>query len=141
MKLTRIVLLDENKKIIFMLTEPCRAQSSETPCDQLRLGEMSFQREYSFIAPGSFLTQSAPGYRITKHIEPSRFNWGHLRDNVYIYCPPCACQVATALDICQYRDSKDKVEFIIRIDPQQITSCSMSASRIEGLISVIEQLK
>lgn len=152
-----------------MLTEPCRAQSSETPCDQLRLGELSFQRQYSFITPGSFRTQSAPGYRITKHIEPSHFTYadlkkyavnldeiklhaitngdpvpkvdGRFRVNVYIYCPPCACQVATALDICEYRDRKDYVEFKIRIDPQRMTSCSMSVSRIEGLISVIEQLK
>ena len=151
-----------------MLTEPCRAQSSETPCDQLRLGEMLFQRQYSFITPGSFRTQSAPGYRITKHIEPSRFTYtdlgkysedldemkvhaiangdpepevdGRLRVNVYIYCPPCACQVATALDIRQYRERKDYVEFKVRIDPQQMTSCSMSIYKIEGLISVIEQL-
>ena len=169
MKLTRIVVLNEKPEIFFMLTEPCRAQSSETPCDQLRLGDMSFQRQYSFIGPGSFRTQSAPGYRITKHVKPSRFTYidlekyvenldelklhsmidgrpapnvaGHLRVNVYIYCPPCACQIATALDICQYSDRKDFVEFNIRIDPQQMTACSMSVSRIEGLISVIEHLK
>lgn len=153
-----------------MLTGSCRAQATETPCDQLRLGRMSFsRREYSFIAPGSVSTRSAPGYRITRHIEPSRFTSADLekyieareqilaysltagefapkedsqyRVKVYIYCPPCACQVATALDICQYRDKESFVEFYIRIDGYQMSSCSTSVSGIDGLISIIEFIK
>ncbi|KAL9134544.1 MAG: hypothetical protein Q9175_004272 [Cornicularia normoerica] len=130
---------------------------------------MSFQSQYSFIAPGSFLTHSAPGYRITKYIDPSRFTYADLekyienleamklhaltsdlpipevddryRVKVYIYCPPCACQVAAALDICCYRDKEDFVDFYVRIDHRLMTTCSASVSRIEGLISVIEHLK
>ena len=58
-----------------MLTDCCRAQSSETPCDQLSLAEMSFAGKYSFIAPGSRKTHSAPGYRFTKYITPSKFHF------------------------------------------------------------------
>lgn len=169
MKLTEIVYLDTQLEIFFILTEPCRAQHSETPCDQLRLGTMSFKRQYSFISLGSILTRSAPGYRITNHIHPSRFTNvdlgkyvrdqadikahamandepvpeedGHYRVKVYVYCPPCVCQVATALDLCENRDNKTFVEFCIRIDHRQMTSCSASGSRIEGLISVIEYIK
>ena len=152
-----------------MLTECCRAQDSETPCDQLSLGEMSFMGRYSFIAPGSVWTHSAPGYRFTKYITPSKFHSidferyledrsamkaralandesepdvdGPFRVGVYIYCPPCACQVATALDICQYSHKKDFMDFYIRIDNRQRTSCSASTSRIEGLLSVVDYMK
>ena len=153
-----------------MLTEHCRAQDSQTPCDQLSLGEMSFAEKYSFIAPGSVRTHSAPGYRLTRYIRPSKIlarldfdryvedrrtlkahavSYGepdpdddeHFRVKVYIYCPPCACQVATALDICQYSDKKDYLDFYIRIDNRRRTSCSASASRIEGLRSIVDRLK
>ena len=169
MTLTEIVYLDTKMQIFFMLTESCRAQGSEAPFDQSRLGTMSFQNIYSIIAPGTVRTHSAPGYRITKHIHPQYFTYVNLgnyvenldalkvdaitegkpapevdarhRVRVYIYCPPCACQVATAFDICEYSDKKDFVEFCIRIDHRQRTSCSASVSRIEGLVSVIDHLK
>ena len=169
MKLTETVSLDYRTQIFFMLTEACRAQDSETPCDQFRLGDMSFQHQYSFISPGSAKTQSAPGYRITKHIELSRFigkealeKYIDIRDQilvhrlavgesdlqedsryhvkVYIYCPPCACHIATALDTCRFRNKKEFVEFCIRIDHRRTTSCSASYSGIEGLVSVIDFL-
>ena len=162
--------LDINVQIFFMLTEHCRAQDSDTPCDQLSLGKMSFVKKYSFIAPGSVRTHSAPGYRLTKYISPSKIlsplNFekyvedrnaikahaiscgepepqedGHFRIKVYIYCPPCACQVATALDICVFSDNKDFLDFYIRIDNRQRTSCSASASRIEGLLSIVDYIK
>lgn len=129
MKLMEIVYLGTKIQLFFILTEPCRAQSSETPCDQPSIGTMSFDTRHSFIADRSIQTRSAPGYRITNHIDPSRFALVDLdtyverreailahaiengdptpndeeeirhRVKVYIYCPPCACQVATALAI------------------------------------------
>ncbi len=167
MKLTRTVYLDVRVGIFFVLTETCRTQGSETPCDQLRLGPMSFVLENSFIAPGSIRTRSAPGYRITKHIDVSYFvspdtglktleavkaraiendepapeDDGRYRAKVYIYCPPCACHIVTALEVCQYSYKKDLVDFCVRIDHRQKTSCSASVSTIEGLISVVDHLK
>ena len=152
-----------------MLTEPCRAQNTETPCDQLNLGTMSYDGQYSFIAPGSVKTHSAPGYRITRYIRPELFTSidlekyienqhimrahaiqeglsvpeydGRYRVQVYIYCPPCACQVATALDICRFSHQKMFVEFRIRVDYRQQTCCSSSVSRIDGLNSINEYLR
>ena len=163
-----------NQKWFFVLTESCRTQDSETPCDQTNLGTMSFSQKHSFITPGSVRTRSAPGYRIAKHIDPVNFTRTgfthadldkHIQDRnaikadaiandesepedddryhvrVYIYCPPCACQIATALDICRYRNKNDFVDFFIRIDHRQKTCCSASFSSVEGLISVIDYIK
>ena len=135
---------------------------------------MSFSEKYSFIAPGSVRTRSAPGYRIFKHIDPANSNRTgftraeldkHIQDHnaikadaiangdsepedndlyhvrVYIYCPPCACQIATALDICRYRNKNNFVYFFIRIDHRLKTCCSASFSSVEGLISVIDYIK
>ena len=66
---------------------------------------------------------------------------GHFHVKVYIYCPPGACQLATALDICVYRDQKDLVDFVIRIDHRLKTCCSASFSRVEGLLSVIDYIR
>lgn len=164
MKLTETVYLDTKMQVFFMLTESCRAQDSETPCDRMRLGDKAFTYRNSFIASGSVRTHSGPVYRITKYLNPSRFTSADLekyivnqktmkahavaigeyapeedgrhRVMVYIYCPPCARQIATALDICKHRDKKSFIDFCIRIDHRQMTSCSASVSRIEGLISV-----
>ena len=161
--------MDINTQIFFILTESCRAQDSETACDQANLGWMSFQQQYDCVAPGSVQTHSAPGYRIAKYIDPVNFTYANLetyyenRDalkanavakgedvpeddgryhvRVYIYCPPCACQIATALNICQYRDKNDLVDFVIRIDHRLKTCCSASFSRVEGLVSVIDYVK
>lgn len=169
LELTGTVHMDEKQQLFFVLTESCRAQNSESPCDQTILARMAFEWKHSFIAPGGFRTHSAPGYRITKYINPSEFTSadlekyvenlnarklyaitnneprpeddGRYRIKVYIYCAPCACQVATALDICEHSDNKAFVDFCIRIDHRQKTSCSSSASRIEGLISVVGHLK
>lgn len=155
-------------QIFFISTLSCRLQDSETPCDQISLGRMSFLGGDSFIAPGSVQTRSAPGYRITKYIDPSNFTYVDLEKyvenqnamrahaiandeiapethdryhvKVYIYCPPCACQIATALDICLYRDKKDFVDFCIRIEHRLKTCCSVSSSKIEGLIPVIDYI-
>lgn len=169
LELIGTVYMDEKQQLFFVLTGSCRAQDSESPCDQTILARMVFEWKHSFIAPGSFRTLSAPGYRITKYINPSEFTSadleryienlnasksyaithnkpgpeddGRYRIKVYIYCAPCACQVATALDICQYSDKKAFVDFCVRIDHRQKTSCPSSASRIEGLISVVDYLK
>ena len=152
-----------------MLTESCRAQDTETPCDPVNLGPKCFLEKYSFIAEGSIRTHSAPGYRITKYVDPSEFTHiniknylldqqfrkthaiakekGVTEDNinlhvwVYIYCPPCVCQIATALDICRYNHQKAFVNFCIRVDHRLKTTCSASSSRIEGVISILNHLK
>ena len=125
----------------------------------------------SFLARGSLQTGSAPGYRIAKRIDAQVFSTadlaayteaqdtqrlrylqdgeeGELPDqfnsyvvHVYMYCPPCACQIATALDICVYHQKSPFVEFHIRIDHYRPTSCCPSISNIDGLISIVQYLK
>ena len=125
----------------------------------------------SFLARGSLQTGSAPGYRIAKRIDAQEFSTadlaaymearhtqrvrnlmdgeeGELLDefnpyvvHVYIHCPPCACQIATALDICVYHQRSPFVEFHIRIDHHRPASCCPSTSNIDGLISIVQYLK
>lgn len=137
----------------------------------MNLGDMSINHSVanSFLAPGSLQTGSAPGYRVGKRINAQEFfevdlaayreaqdaqRTRYLRDNgelpdqfspyvvdVYIYCPPCACQIATALDICIYNQKSPFVEFHIRVDHGRPASCCPSMSNIDGLISLVEYLK
>ena len=125
----------------------------------------------SFLARGSLQTGSAPGYRIAKRIDAQEFSTadlaaymegrdtqrvrnlmdgeeGELPDefnpyvvHVYIHCPPCACQIATALDISLYHQRSPFVEFHIRIDYQRPASCCPSTSNTDGLISIVQYLK
>ena len=130
---------------------------------------MIFHHQYNFVARSSVQTRSAPGYRITKYIDPVNFTHAHLAtyyesqngmkanvaakggdmpDNdyryhvrVYIYCSPCVCQINTALHICRYRDKKGLVDFVVRIDHHLKACCSAPFSRVDGLVSVIDYIK
>ena len=163
--------LGTKTKIFFILTEQCRNQKSRTPCDQMDLGTMSIARTHSnsFLAPGSLQTGSAPGYRVGKRIYAQEFfeadlaayteaqdaqRTRYLRGydelpeqsspyvvDVYVYCPPCACQIATALDIRIYHQKSPFVDFHIRVDHGRPASCCPSMSNIDGLISLVEYLK
>ena len=166
-----IGFLGSKTKVFFILTEQCRKQGAGIPCDQMNLGDMGIthSRSNSFLAPGSLQTGSAPGYRIGKRINAQEFFVADLAAhteaheaqrtrslmddseppdqfspyvvNVYIYCPPCACQIATALEICVYHQKSPFVEFHIRIDHGRPASCCPSMSNIDGLISIVEYLK
>ncbi len=158
-----IVFLDTKTKIFFILTEQCRKLGSGTPCDQMNLGEMSLKHSYSdsFIAPGSLQTGSAPGYSLAKRIHAQEFfvvdlaayteaqeaqRVRYLRDSdelpdqfspyvvhVYIHCPPCACQIATALDICVYHQKSPFVEHHIRIDHRRPSTAVHLCQILRGL--------
>ena len=122
----------------------------------------------SFIPLGSSRLGSDPGHWIAKDIEPSEFTGMDLEQaakeiqvlrahaiehneeaslynpfmvNLYIYCAPCACQVATALQISQSMNNFPHLNVCIRVDHNQVSSCSISASRIEGIVSLIGYVK
>lgn len=113
-------------------------------------------------------TRSSPGHWIAKDIHPQTFTHTDLEklaesyrvlqqhaiaqgkfdlpENqfsvmLYIYCPPCACQVAVALDICRSVKIYPYLDVRIRVDHRQPTSCSMLSSRIDGLASLIGYVK
>ena len=130
---------------------------------------MSFSPDHSYIAPLSIKTRTAPGYRIGRHIDPQEYTSADLNQylqnhellraraaegrkelpedvirhkvKVYVYCSPCACQIATALDVCQFTEKSPFVTFHVRIDYRQATSCYAPSSSLDGVCSVIDHLK
>lgn len=134
----------------------------------MRLGQMSFSGMFSYIPPTSIEIHTAPGFCIGEHIKPQDFTKVDLnqylqnyesrrarafeRDEyfpevirhkvkVYVYCSPCACQIATALDVCQHTGTYLLVTFHIRIDYRQATSCCAPSSSLDGICSAIDHLK
>ncbi|KAL8791869.1 MAG: hypothetical protein Q9195_005531 [Heterodermia aff. obscurata] len=161
--------LHTKTRIFFVLTEQCITRNEESPCDQMRLGERSLLEKYSYVTRGGIRAHTAPGYRIGENIEPEDFthidlgqylqnheslraraaeNGEYLPEEVirykvkiYVYCSPCACQIATALDICKHTGTSPLVTLHIRIDYRQATSCCAPSSGIDGISSVIDHLK
>lgn len=169
-KLISIVYLGTNQQIFFVLTEQCRNEGTDFPCDQMNLGLMSFNTyTHCFIAAGSRRTGSSPGHWIAEDIEPQKFTLVDLERSaearrvlqahaieqggpvllperefsvtLYIYCPPCACQVAAAFAIWQSAIKSRYLHVRIRVDYRQSTSCSMPSSRIAGVASLIDYIK
>ena len=132
----------------------------------MKLGPLARDANHSFIAPFSHIASTSPGHRITKHIDLQSFtdeNLGkylqtretlqvqafengedmpRISDSflftIYLYCPPCACQIATALDICQNFGSSPFIRFAIRIDHLLPSSCCASAPGLDGICSIID---
>ena len=122
-----------------------------------------------FVPPGAYQIGSSPGHWIAKDIDPQKFTSIDLEKlaethrtlqvhaidegetalpiesqfsvKLYIYCPPCACQIATALEICRSAGKSLYLDIRIRVDYRQPTSCSLSSSRIDGLASLIDYIK
>lgn len=130
---------------------------------------MSFANKHCFVQQGAHDTGSSPGHWIAKDIDPREFTIIDLEQcaetyralqayaidqgeidfpiespflvKLYIYCPPCACQIATAIDICRALNKSRYLDVRIRVDHHQPTSCSLSSSRIDGLASLIDHIK
>ena len=129
---------------------------------------MSFTDKHCFIPSRTSYTGSSPGDWIAKDIDPQNYTFISLDQSaenhlalqahaialmedlptenqfsvkLYIYCPPCACQVATALNICRSVNKYRHLDIRIRVDYRLSTSCSMSSSRIDGLVSLIDYIK
>ena len=153
-----------------MLTEQCRNEGTNSPCDQTNLGAMSFNATSSFIPRKSIHIGSSPGHMIGKDIDPRKFTYidletdaadrrrlraqatadgedlplsmrDHFLVKLYIYCASCACQVATALDICDAVRGFPYLDIRIRPDYRQYTNCSIWSSRIDGISSLIDFIK
>ena len=135
----------------------------------MRLGELSFSPDHSYIASLSIKTRTASGYRIGRHIDSQEYTSASLNQyfqnhellraraaegrkelsedvirhkvKVYVYCSPCACQIAIALDVYQFTEKSSFVTFHVRIDYRQATSCYAPSSSLDGVCSVIDHLK
>ena len=60
---------------------------------------------------------------------------------MYISCPPCACQIQTALAICQGNGVSPLLEVSICIDYRLPSSCVRSGQALYRLISIERKIK
>jgi hypothetical protein len=58
----------------------------------------------------------------------------------YIYCPPCVCQLQTAVNLCDIVSSTLH-NYSIRPDDRLTTSCCIRQNRIDGLRSIYETVR
>lgn len=130
------------------------------------LGGTSFLDKYCFVSRTSYFIRSSPGHWIAKDIDRQEFTSldldkyteTHLKmqaqaideqqevepgfsAKLYIYCPPCVCQISTAIQICDAINRTPFLKACIRVDYREPTSCSTSSSRIDGIASLINYIK
>jgi hypothetical protein len=155
--------------MFFVLTEQCRNEGTDSPCDQTNFGPMSFFHKHCFVPLEAHYSGSSPGHWIAKDIDPQKFTSIDLEKcaefhralqahainrgdvdlpinsqflvKLYIYCPPCACQMATAFEVCRSVNTYPFLDIRVRVDYRQPTSCSLSSRRIDGLASLIDYIK
>ncbi|KAI4278546.1 MAG: hypothetical protein L6R38_005235 [Xanthoria sp. 2 TBL-2021] len=163
------VFLNPNLQIFFILTAQCRNQETELPCEQTGLGRMSFDATKSFIRAMTQNTRSHPGQWIGKLIYPSIFthmdfgryeeylmsismreinegldtapSTGRFSVQVYLYCAPCSCQVASALQVAWSLGQFPYLDVCVRVDYRLQSSCSIASSGINGIQSIISYIK
>jgi hypothetical protein len=132
-------------------------QQLGTPCQLANLGAQCAKND-GIIAgnPGSI------GRRIAATLPPGNFTEVDLNmlaqkseddnaiqktclpvANIYVYCPPCACLISTALSICTYTGSHAETffEFYVRPDDRLISSCCPNEDRSLGLTSLVRTIK
>ncbi|KAL8643425.1 MAG: hypothetical protein Q9226_008385 [Calogaya cf. arnoldii] len=160
--------LNISAQIFFFLTEQCRNQETELPCEEIDLGRRSFDVTQSFIPAMAQTTRSFPGQWIGKLIDPRRFTFmdfdryeeylhsmdsreindgsevtstGRFSAQVYLYCAPCSCQVSSALQVAWSLGQFPHLDACVRVDYRLQSSCSISSSGIIGIQSVISYVK
>lgn len=133
------------------------------------LGGTSFPDKYCFVSPKSYSIGSSPGRWIAKDIDRQQYTSVNLDKytesyldmqaqavtrgqedlsaepvfsvKLYIYCPPCVCQISTAIQICESINNTQFLEACIRVDYRERTSCSNLSSSIDGIASLISYIK
>jgi hypothetical protein len=143
--------------IYFVLTGNCMDRQLGSPCQVADLG-MRISKNIDILAvnPGSI------GERIAATLKPGNFTYIDLdllaqksdEDNelqktylpvadIYIYCSPCACLVATALSICSGlgQHATTFFQFSVRPDDRLISSCCPNEDRSLGLTSIVQEIK
>jgi hypothetical protein len=58
----------------------------------------------------------------------------------YVYCPPCVCQLQTAVQICDTASSTVH-NYQIRPDDRLTTSCCIRQDRVDGLRSIYDAVR
>ena len=147
-------------KSFFVLTSRCLYASSKCSCDMYNLGEQSFAREVRGFTTGSYaqwnlgkrIANLLPLQNITttdterqyyRVIEDEKEGKARLQSlaTVYVYCPPCVCQIETAYDLCIGYGISPLLNFVIRIDDRIPVDCCSETTGIHGLVSLNNKIK
>jgi hypothetical protein len=164
-----LVIIDAYIKLFFVLSGQCLNIQGDSTCDQNTLGNLALinthQRGICIFA--SHGTRWSVGSRIIRQIDLSDFAYdmGAVREyrlsyrkaqsnneeprfddlarlaKVYIYCAPCACLVHAAIDIGEEFGESPELEIFIRVDERLVASCCSTASRINGLSSICQEIR
>ncbi|MCJ1354936.1 MAG: hypothetical protein MMC33_004926 [Icmadophila ericetorum] len=154
--------LNINGCIYFILTEQCRKQASQSPCQLSELGKDCAKKDNSILSPKIPKFWSI-GKWIADTLDPDKFTSINLDDlmgnseyqlteqqklvllvaKVCLYCAPCACLLATAFNICEEAGSRVETyfEFLVRPDDRLVSSCCSQKDRTLGLASLIERVR
>lgn len=66
---------------------------------------------------------------------------GRFSVQVYLYCAPCSCQVASALQVAWSLGQFPHLDACVRVDYRLQSSCSIASSGINGIQSIISYIK
>jgi hypothetical protein len=156
-------------KLFFVLSSQCLNIQGGSTCDQNTVGNLALIKTHQpgiciFASHG---TRWSVGSRITRQIDLSDFTYDmdavreyrlsyrkaqrngespHFDDlarlaKVYIYCAPCACLVHAAMDIGKDFREIPELEIFVRVDERLVASCCSTASRINGISSLCQEIR
>ena len=147
-----------------VLTAPCRLVSEDLSCES-SLGQL-FSYEVNQLTDPSHLANETHPWDLASRLLSTICILGTAMDmdtlpalqrdaqlegkelpvekeKVYIYCPPCICQVWTAFRICKGAKGPEEalLQFCVRIDDRLTATCCRASSNTAKLISITEQIR
>lgn len=156
-------------KLFFVLSGQCLNIQGNSTCDPITLGSLALigKHQQGICIFASHGTRWSLGRRIRTQIDLSDFTWDMdaVREyglryrraqlngeeprfddlarlaKVYIYCAPCACLVHAAIDIGKEFGGSPELEIFVRVDERLVASCCSTASRINGLSSICQEIR
>jgi hypothetical protein len=147
----------ESIPVYLVITGKCSDLLEDSPCESNDLGEVCFNECHSFAIGsrhrwniGSQLADCFDWPELFASERKARTCDGILKyekdgfitndswpiATAYIYCPPCVCQVQTALRICRGVGVPLSLDFRIRIDERLPSSCYEGPQALGRLTSL-----
>lgn len=148
-----------------VLTAQCRLVSEDLSCES-SLGQLfSYESSPPFSDPSHLANEMHPwdlasrllssitllgmGFDIDRLPELQRDaeiegrELAVKKEKVYIYCPPCLCQVWTAFRICKGAKGPEEalLQFCVRIDNRLKATCCRASSGTAGLAAIVDQIR
>jgi hypothetical protein len=164
-----LVAIYNKIKLFFVLSGQCLNIRRDSTCDQNTLGSRvlsrSLKTDIDIFAVHKH--RWSLGRRIARKIDVGQFTFDldavretriryhkalfegdHSEFNgvkiarVFIYCAPCACLVYAALNIANEFDGDvPELDVFVRVDDRLVASCCSTASRINGLSSICQEIR